>query len=81
VFQDSPDNSTWTDRLAGPALGYAAVTKGLAVMQIQPPVATQRYQRVAYRIGTAALTAGTFDAYFSNTIERNVCRPSGFTVS
>jgi hypothetical protein len=81
VFQDSPDNATWTDRLAGPALGYAACTKGTALLQIQPPVGTQRYQRVAYRIATTIFAAGAFDAYVSNTIQRNVARPSGFVAS
>lgn len=81
VLQDSPDNATWTDRLAGTVLGFAAVTQGLALLQVQPPIGTQRYQRVCYRIGTAVLAVGTFDAYFSNTIQRNVQRPSGFTVS
>jgi hypothetical protein len=81
VFQDSPDNSTWTDRLVTNVLGYASVTKGLTLLQVQPPVGTQRYWRVAYRIATAVLTGGTFDAYISNTIQRNVQRPSGFAVS
>jgi hypothetical protein len=81
VFQDSPDNSTWTDRLAGPALLKAACLPGVAMLQVQPPIGTQRYQRVVYRIATAVLTAGAFDAYFSNTIQRNVQRPSGFSVS
>jgi hypothetical protein len=81
VLQDSPDNATWTDRLLGGAVSYSNVTKGLALLQAQPPVGTQRYWRIAYRIGTAALTAGAFDAYVSNTIQRNVSRPSGFSVS
>jgi hypothetical protein len=81
VFQDSPDNATWTDRLVGPALGYAACTKGLALMQVQPPVGTQRYQRIAFRIATTIFAGGAFDAYFSNAVQRNVIRQSGFTVS
>jgi hypothetical protein len=81
VLQDSPDNATWTDRLIGPSFGYAAVTKGLALLQTPSPMFTQRYQRIVYRIGTAVLTAGAFDAYFSNTIPRNIQRPTGFTVS
>jgi hypothetical protein len=81
VFQDSPDNATWTDRLLGPVLASAAVTVGLPLLQVQPPVNTQRYQRVVFRIATTAFAAGAFDAYISNTIQHNVQRPSGFTVS
>jgi hypothetical protein len=81
VFQDSPDNATWTDRLLGPVVPVANVTKGSALLQVQPPVGTQRYQRIVFRIATAVLTAGQFDAYFSNTIQRNVSRPTGFSVN
>jgi hypothetical protein len=77
VFQDSPDNSTWTDRLIGASFALAASVAGVILLQVQPPVGTQRYQRIVYRIGTAVLTAGKFDAYMSNTIQRNVQRPSG----
>jgi hypothetical protein len=81
VLQDAPDNATWTDRLLGPVLGYAAVTKGMPLLQAAPPIGTQRYQRIVFRIAGAALTAGAFDAYFSNTIQRNIQRPTGFSVS
>lgn len=81
VLQDAPDNATWTDRLLGAVNAYAAVTKGLPLLQAQSPVGTQRYWRIVFRIGTAVLTAGAFDAYISNTIQRNIQRPSGFTVS
>jgi hypothetical protein len=81
VFQDSPDNAAWTDRLAGPVLGFAAATPGTALLQAQPPVGTQRFWRIVFRIATAVLTAGAFDAYVSNTIQRNTPRPSGFVVS
>lgn len=77
VFQDSPDNSTWTDRLVGPVVALASLTAGTPLLQVQPPIGTQRYYRIAYRVATAALTAGKFDAYISNTIAYNVQRPSG----
>lgn len=81
VFQDSPDNATFTDRLAGAVFASAAVTLGLPLLQVQPPTFTQRYQRVVYRIATTIFAAGAFDAFFSNTIQRNTARPSGFAVS
>lgn len=81
VLQDSADGSTFADVLAGPAVAYASAPVGTALLQVQPPVGMRRYFRIAWRIGTAALTAGKFDAYVSNTIQRNVSRPSGFTVA
>jgi hypothetical protein len=81
VFQDSPDNATWTDRLAGAVKASAACLPGVALLQVQPPVGTQRYWRIVWRIATTAFAAGAFDAYVSNTIQYNVQRPSGFTVS
>jgi hypothetical protein len=81
VFQDAPDNATWTDRLAGPVLPSAACLPGVPLLQVQPPIGTQRYWRIVWRITTTVFAAGAFDAYISNTIQRNIQRPSGFTVS
>lgn len=80
VLQTSPDNATWNDALLGQALAFAGITQGLPLLQAVPPVGTQRYWRVVYRIGVAALTGGAFDSYISNTIQRNISRPSGYTV-
>lgn len=81
VFQDSADNSSYADVVAGPSVAVANVTAGTVLLQVQPPVGTRRYWRVVYRIGTAVLTAGKFDAYISNTLQRNIARTSGFTVA
>lgn len=81
VLQDSADGSTWADVLAGAALPVASVVAGAVLLQTQPPVGTRRYLRVVYRVGTAALTAGKFEAYFGLDVQRNVARPSGFTVA
>ncbi|WP_417070824.1 Bbp16 family capsid cement protein [Niveibacterium terrae] len=80
VLQDSADGSTFADVLAGPVVALASLTAGAQLLQVQPPTGTRRYLRVAWRIGTAALTAGAFTAYVSNAIQRNVARQSGFTV-
>jgi hypothetical protein len=79
VLQDSADNSSWADVISGPAVAVASVVAGLTLLQIQPPLGTREYLRIAYRVGTAVLTAGKFDAYISNTIQKNVFRNSGFT--
>ncbi len=81
VLQDSADNSTFADVLAGPALAVANVTQGAVLLQACPPLGLRRYTRIVYRVGVAALTAGKFDAYVSMDVQRNIARPSGFTVA
>jgi hypothetical protein len=81
VLQDSADNSTFADVVAGPVVAVASVIAGVALLQVQPPPGTRRYWRIVWRVGTAVLTAGKFDAFVSNTIQKNVQRPSGFTVA
>jgi len=80
VLQDSADNATFADVAAGPV--YAnPVAAGTRILAIQPPPAMRRYWRIAWRIGTAVLTAGKFDAFVSNTLQQNVAEPSGFSVA
>lgn len=81
VLQDSADGATFADVLAGPVVPVANLTAGTVLMQVQPPTGMRRYFRITWRVGTAVLTAGKFTAYVSNTIQRNIARPSGFTVA
>jgi hypothetical protein len=81
VLQDSSDNATWVDVVAGPAIAKASLLAGTPMLQVQPPVSMLRYWRIAWRVGTAVLTAGKFDAFISNTLQNNVAQPSGFSVS
>jgi len=81
VLQDSADNVTFVDVLAGPVLALAALIVGAALLRVQPPAGIRRYFRIAWRIGTADLTAGKFDAYVSNTVQLNGAKPSGFSVA
>lgn len=83
VLQNSPDNATWTDVALGPALPVTggALPAGTVMLQIQPPPGMLQYWRISWRIAAAVLTAGAFDAYVSNTIQRNVPRPIGFVVA
>jgi len=80
VLQNSADDATWTDVVAGKALAVAAVLAGTVMLQVQPPPGMLEYWRIAWRVGVAVLTAGNFDAWGSNTIQYNVSRNSGFTV-
>lgn len=81
VLQDSADNVTFADVLAGPVVAKASAIVGAVLMQVQPPIGLRRYIRIAWRIGVADLTAGKFDAFISNTIQKNVAQASGFSVS
>lgn len=64
-LEDSPDNSTWTQRYTTPALAKATLVQGYEIIAMPLPDDIQRYVKVVYTIGTAALTAGKFDAYLS----------------
>lgn len=81
VLQDSADGSSFADVAAGPVVAVASVLAGTTLFALQPPPGMRRYWRIAWRVGTAALTAGKFDAFVSNTLQRNVPQASGFTVS
>lgn len=79
VLQDSADNASFADVVAGPAVAVANLVAGASLLRVQPPVGMRRYWRVVWRVGTAALTAGKFTAYIANAIQYNVARESGFT--
>ncbi|MDD3884556.1 MAG: hypothetical protein PHW66_06425 [Gallionella sp.] len=81
VLQDSADGVTFADVAAGQVVALAGLVAGASLLRIQPPAGMRRYFRIAWRVGTAALTAGNFSAYVSNSIQRNVARPSGFAVA
>lgn len=77
VLQDSADNVTFADVVAGAAVAVANATAGAVLLQVTPPPGMRQYWRVVYRVAAFALTAGKFDAFVSNTLERNIARPSG----
>lgn len=81
VLSHSDDNITFVDALAGSAIPVASITAGAILMQLELPPGLKRYTRVTWRVGTAALTAGAFTAFYSESIQRNIARPSGFSVA
>lgn len=85
VLQGSPDNSSWTDIVAGPSLAYnaagAAAGQFLLQAKIGPYAQTYRYLRVAWRVGTAVLTAGNFSAFITKDAGINKNYANGFTVA
>lgn len=80
VLQTSADNSTWVDASLGPALAFATVAAGTMLWQQKLPVGMRRYARVVWRIGTAALTAGNFSAFFTKDLQAAPSYATGFTV-
>lgn len=80
VLQTSVDNSTWTDVVSGPVVAVASATAGAIIATLGLPVGLKRYIRVAWRIGTAVLTAGTFSAFFVRNIQLQQYGAKRFTV-
>lgn len=80
VLQTSSDNSTWTDVDLGPAIGYATITTNYEIYKRRLPTGLKRYIRVAYRVGTAVLTAGTFTAFLTKDTQSQQFGATGFTV-
>ncbi|MDD2988886.1 MAG: hypothetical protein PHI64_07990 [Zoogloea sp.] len=81
VLQDSADGVNFSDVIAGPVLPVAQVARGVALLQIPFPTRLRRFTQVVYRVGTAPLTAGKFDAFVSIGVQRNVAQKSGFFVA
>lgn len=80
VLQTSADNSTFTDLMAGAEFAVADVTQGTSLLRGVAPHGMKRYSRVVYRIGTAALTAGKFNANFVKDVDAQTAHASGFAV-
>lgn len=80
VLQTSADNITFNDVVIGRAWPVASVVAGFDLLKQVLPTGLKRYIRVVYRIATADLTAGRFDAYLSTDIQANTPYPSAFTV-
>ena len=81
VLQDSANNSSLADVVAGPVIGVASLTTGAQLWAVQPPPGMRRYWRIVWRVAVAALTSGNFDAFITESLQRNVAQASGYTVS
>ena len=80
VLQTSADNSTWVDAVVGPAIAVASLTAGTQLLRVRLPIGLRRYIRVAYRLATATLTAGKFDAFLVKDVQAQQYAASGFSV-
>ena len=75
------DNSSFSSPKEFPlnaALAAASYPANTFVYQGRLPIGLERYLRVVYRVATAALTAGTADAFLSKDTQANRAYKSGF---
>lgn len=71
-LQDSADNSTFADLVAGAAIPTASLTKGAVVFQARIPQTARRYLRMWYNV-TDPMTAGKLNAYLTREpLQRDV---------
>lgn len=63
------------------ALAQAALTANKYIYQGRLPIGMERFWRVVYRVGTAAFTAGTVDAFMTKDTQASRSYASGFTVA
>lgn len=80
-LQDSADNSTFADvqTLTG-VLALSALTVDTVIARVRLPIGLRRYLRLAYTVGTAAMTAGTVDAFLATNVQAYQFGSSGFSV-
>ena len=64
TFETSPDNSTWTTHCTSESWAVADLVAGAVLLERAIPMEKcQRYWKFEYTIGTAAMTAGSIDAF------------------
>jgi hypothetical protein len=63
------------------ATAVAALTANTVIYKGRLPIGLKRYMRIVFRIGTAALTAGTADAQILKDLDAQQYLPRNFTVS
>lgn len=69
------DNSSFsspTEIYSTAAIAKTTLVAGYKAVQIPLPVGMERYIRVVYRVATADLTAGKFDAYLTDRVRTAV---------
>jgi hypothetical protein len=82
VLQDSADNSSFADvQVLTPVRAVAALTANTDQVKARLPLGLRRYLRLAYRVATGVMTAGTVDSYIGGEVQSNTAYPSGFTVA
>lgn len=77
---DNEAFSSPAESVLSAAIGTAALTAG-ATVKLRLPVGLEKYTRVVYRVGTAALTAGKFSAFIAKDVPVQASYASGYTVA
>lgn len=73
VLQTDSDEAfgSATDIYTSAAIGKATLVAGHNAVRVRIPSGCERYLRVKYTVGVAALTAGKFDAFLSPSVQAN----------
>lgn len=69
---DNTGFATPAEIVLSDVIGKATLVAGYRRQFTLPVTGLERYVRVAYRVGTAALTAGAFDAYISDAAPNRI---------
>ena len=65
TLQDSADDATFATLLQTEAFAVASLTAGALLLCVPIPAEHARYLRMNYDVGTADMTAGKLNAYFT----------------
>lgn len=68
-LQTSADNSSYSTLFSTGDIAKAALVAGANVAKVKLPLGVKRYLKVVYTVGTAALTAGKFDAFLTPQVD------------
>jgi hypothetical protein len=78
-FQTSADNSAWSTLVQSDAVPVASLVQGYKFLPGEVPGGTQRYVRLNYVVGTAAMTAGAITAALVPSLDVQPVYPRGYT--
>jgi hypothetical protein len=77
-FQTSADNSAWSTLAQSDAIPVASLVQGYKFLPGEVPGGTERYVRLNYVVGTAAMTAGAITAALVPSLDVQPVYPRGY---
>ncbi len=77
-FQTSPDNATWSTLAQSDAIPVASLVQGYKFLPGELPGGAQRYVRLNYVVGAAAMTAGALTAGLVPSLDVQPVYPRGY---
>jgi hypothetical protein len=77
-FQTSADNSAWSTLAQSDAVPVASLAQGYKFLPGELPGGTQRYVRLNYVVGTAAMTGGAITAALVPSLDVQPVYPRGY---